>query len=252
MSVTQPTQIMDVLRKIQALDDESRDIRTNRDAMVSNLERLRKVLGHLDRELDDKRGKLAEAESWNRKKSSELETEREKLNKAKSKLTGVTKSKEYIAVNKELENVRKNIARSEDEVTNLLGAVDEFRAAIAREEEKVKDLRSQAIEAERENQTRLSIMDGKIAEVDARRAIVSGQIDRAIVSRYNKIAAARAGIAVVGVTSDTGCCQGCNMTLQPRFVENIIRGSSIVCCPHCSRYLYADFGHDASGAAVIS
>lgn len=246
MPVTTPAEIMDVLRKMQALDDEIREIRVGRDALVGNMDRLKKVLSHLDRELDDKRGKLAEAETWYRNKTNELEAEREKLNKGKTKLSGVTRSKEYIAVNKELDISRKNIAQKEEEVVNLMKAIEEFREAIAKEEAKVSDLRSQAEHTERDNADRLATMEARIAEVDVRRAKVTSQIEPAIVARYAKIAKARDGIAVVAVRD--GGCSGCNMQLQPRFVENILRASSLSACPHCSRYLYPDTMTDADGS----
>jgi predicted nucleic acid-binding Zn-ribbon protein len=248
MSVTTPAEIMDVLRKMQALDDEIRDIRVGRDALVGNMERLKKVLNHLDRELDDKRGKLAEAETWYRNKTNELEAEREKLNKGKSKLSGVTRSKEYIAVNKELDIARKNIAQKEEEVANLMKAIDEFRDAIAKEGAKVSDLRAQAEHTERDNAERLAVMEARIAEVDVRRAKVTANVDQAIVTRYARIAKAREGIAVVAVKD--GGCSGCNMQLQPRFVENILRASSLSACPHCSRYLFPSTMIEADGAIV--
>lgn len=249
MTASTPAEIMDVLRKLQAIDDEIRDIRTSRDALVGNMERLRKVLHHLDRELEDKRGKLTEAETWYRNKSSELESEREKLNKGKSKLSGVTRSKEYIAVNKELDIARKNIAQKEEEVANLMKAIDEFRDAIASEGAKVEDLRAQAAHTERDNTERLAAMDNRIAEVDVRRGRVTAALDRSIVSRYDKIAKARDGIACVAVRD--GGCSGCNMQLQPRFVENVLRASSLSCCPHCSRYLYPLTALDVDGSIAV-
>jgi hypothetical protein len=174
-----------------------------------------------------------------------LEAEREKLNKGKTKLSSVTRSKEYIAVNKELDIARKNIVQKEEEVANLMKAIEEFREAIAKEESKVGDLRAQAEHTERDNAERLATMEARIAEVDVRRAKVTSQIDQAIVARYAKIAKARDGIAVVAVRD--GGCSGCNMQLQPRFVENILRASSLSACPHCSRYLYPDTLTDADG-----
>jgi len=250
MVVSTPAEIMDVLRRLQAIDDEIREIRVARDQMVSSMERLQKVLSHLDRELAEKREKLAEAETWYRAKNGELENEREKLSKAKSKLTGVTRSKEYVAVNKELETVRKNITQREDEVAKLLVAIGEFREAIGKEEQKVKDLRSQAEVESHSNRERLAVMEGKIAEVDGRRKVISAAVDHSVVERYARIAAKRGGIAVAPVVD--GGCRGCHMQLNPRFIESILRASSVVMCPHCSRYLYAESGHDADGNAVTA
>lgn len=249
MSVAKnPAEIMDVLRKLQALDDEIRDIAVGRDALVENMERLKRVLHHLDRELEDKRGKLTEAETWHRNKTSELETEREKLNKGKSKLSGVTRSKEYIAVNRELDIARKNIAQKEEEVANLIKAIDEFREAIAKEGAKVGDLRAQAEHTEHDNAERLGVLQARIAEVDVRRKVVTAQLDDSIVKRYDRIKDKREGVAVVAVKD--GGCSGCHMQLQPRFVESILRATALQACPHCSRYLYALTASNPDGSVV--
>ena len=235
---TSPQEIINVLRKLQALDDETREIRNRRAERMEHLERLRKVIAHMQREIDDKRGKLTEAETWHKTKSAELDADKDRLSKSKSKLSGVTRSREYVAVNKELDIIRKNIATKEDEVAQLVVAIDEFRAAIAKEEEKFRDWRAEADEAERDNQASLDSMDVKIAEVDGRRKAIAAQVERSIVSRYHKIAEARQGRGVVEMTNDI--CTGCNMALQPRFAEMVLRATSLVQCPHCSRYLYGD------------
>lgn len=247
--VTNPHETLDVLRRLQALDDEVRDIVERRDAIVQTLTQLGKVLDQFDRGLAEKRDKLAEAATWHRQKTEELESAREKLSKGKSKLAGVTRSKEYVAVNKELENARKEITQKEDEVAKLQVAIEEFRAVIAKDEVKVRDLRAEAQQTELASKESLGVMEKKIAEVDERRSIVTAKVDRGIVARFTKIARARGGRAVVAVSG--GCCQGCHMYLQPAIVEHLMRGSSLVVCPHCQRYLYGETSHDADGNAVV-
>jgi len=248
--VTEPREILDVLRKLQAIDDEIRDVREGRDAMIGNLERLKKVLEHRDGQLVEMRGKLTEAESWYAKKSGELENEHEKFTKAKGKLAGVTRSKEYVAVNRELDNIRRNIGNREDEVARLATAIEEFRNTIDREEEKVTELRQLAETEANNNADSLGKMDGQIAEVEGRRDEVTKLLQPRLVRRYDRVFQARDGVAVC-VVGD-GVCSGCNMVVQPRFVAQIMRGSSLVQCPHCSRYLYADTGHDADGQAIAN
>jgi hypothetical protein len=237
---------MDELRRLQAIDDEVRDIRVRRDAVVATLEQLRRMIGLREQGLKERGDKLAEAESWHRRKSDELESARDKLTKGKTKLSSVTRSREYVAVNKELDNALKEITQKEDEIAKLQVAIEEFRAAIGHEETVVNDLRTEATETERERQESLAEMEAKIAEADARRAVVTARLSPGIVSRYGKIAAARAGRAVVPVVD--GCCKGCHMSLQPRVVEIILRGSSLESCPHCQRFLYGDTAHNADGS----
>ncbi|GEM_PF-335448 len=246
--VTEPREILDVLRRLQSIDDEIRDVRESRDSMIGNLERLRKVLEHRDGQLAEMREKLTEAEAWFTKKSGELEMEREKLQKSKTKLSGVTRSKEYVAVNRELDNIRRNIANREDEVDRLSTAIDEFRNTINKEEEKVTELRELANTEANNNAGSLEKMDGQIGEVESRRGEVTKLLMPKLVRRYDRVFKARAGVAVCRVID--GVCAGCNMVVQPRFVAQIMRGSSLVQCPHCSRYLYAAGGHDEDGHVI--
>jgi predicted nucleic acid-binding Zn-ribbon protein len=249
MATLNPRQIVDVLRKLQAIDDEIREVRETRNGMVENLEKLQAVLEMRDGQLGEMREKLGEAETWHRKKSAELEDEREKLQRSKAKLNTVTRSKEYVAVNRELDNIRKNIQNREDEVEKLTIAIEEFRATIEREDAKVIDLRAAAEAEANNNSEALGEMDRKIELVEKRRAEIARGVDRGIMRRYKKVFDAREGTAVVVVNDDS--CGGCNMVVQPRFVEAILRGSSLVQCPFCSRFLYTDVHSDENGQPVI-
>ena len=247
-NLTEAQIIIDVLRKLQAIDDEIRDVREGRDAMTGNLARLHRVLEMRDGQLAEMRGKLAEAESWFAKKSGELETEKEKLVKAKGKLSGVTRSKEYVAVNREMDNIRKNLASREDEVNRLTVAIEEFRSTIQREDEKGAHMRQGANDEASGNEAALGEMNSTISGAEDRRGEIATQLKPAIVRRYAKIFKARDGVAVTALVD--GVCSGCNMVLQPRFVEQILRGSSIIQCPHCSRYLFDGSSHDHEGNAI--
>jgi predicted nucleic acid-binding Zn-ribbon protein len=255
-SPTTPREIIQTLRRLQVLDDEIRQVRRDRDTMVDNLERLRRVLEHFDREVSDKRDKLSEAETWHQRKSTELQEEREKLTKSKQRLSGVSKSREYVAVNREMDVIRKAIAAREDEVAKLTAAIDEFRATIRVEEAKIGDLRAEADRTAAENLARLETMNQQIQAVEDSRLGVAGCLDRAVLQRYARIAEARDGLAVVAVVADPGggpeyTCAGCNMVLQPRFIEFLLRGSSLVQCPHCNRFLFVEVEHDPDGMAVV-
>lgn len=246
--VTDPRQVLDVLRKLQAIDDEIRDVRESRDAMVGNLTRLNSVLAQRGEQLVEMRAKLGEAETWFAKKSGDLELEREKLQKAKTKMSAVSRSREYVAVNRELDNIRKNIGHREDEVERLSTAIEEFRTTIESEDEKVRDLTAVAETEEANSRESLAEMEGKIAEVNTRREKITDQVEKRLVRRYEKIFKAREGRAVVAMLGDA--CGGCQMNAPPRLIEQILRGSSLVQCPYCNRYMYQETAHNEDGDVV--
>jgi predicted nucleic acid-binding Zn-ribbon protein len=246
---TEPSDILDTLCRLQSLDDEIRDTKERRQERLTHLDRLRRVLAAMTAELDTQRGKLAEFETHKAKKQFELDAERDKLNKAKGKLAGVQRQKEYLAARQEQDNISKRMHVMEDDVVNLESAIEDFRAAIAKKEQSLRDCQSEASQAESEVQTIVASIDAKIAEVDVRRKVFTSRLERGVIARYEKIAAARGGRAIVPIVDSS--CTGCHMGLQPRFVEIIMRSSSLMQCPHCSRYLYAQREHDADGQVIV-
>lgn len=250
MATLNPQEIIDILRRLQAIDDEIHDVRAKRDGMVSNLSKLQKVLQLREAQLEEMRAKLAEAETWHRKKSSELEDERDKLAKAKVKLSGVTRNREYLAAQRELDNARRNIQSREDEVEKLTLAIEEFRSTIERETEKVRDLRAAADNESATSRDRLDQMERRIADVEIRRQQVCGEVDKAILRRYQKVFDAREGRAVVKIVGES--CGGCHMNVQARDVEAVLRGTSLAQCRFCSCFLYIETTSDENGDPVVA
>jgi len=233
---TNAREILDVLRALQALDNEIREVVVERDEVRSNLERLQVVLSHMDKEVDDKRGKLTEAERWYTAKNKELEDDREKLTRSKSRLGGVTKSKEYMAVQREMDTLRKSIGTREEEVLKLLSAIEEFRSAIQVEEQKIGDLRSEARSEETAKLTRLDEMEKTIAAVKGQRDVLLGRLPPRYAKQYETIYRGRAGVVVVPVSGEA--CSGCHIHLQPRMISVLIHGETVETCPQCNRFVY--------------
>jgi predicted nucleic acid-binding Zn-ribbon protein len=249
-STTKPTAVLDVLRKLQSMEDEIKDVRARRDEMVTNIERLRKVLGQRGEQLSEMRSKLQEAETWHAKKSAELAMEKDKLTKSKAKLTGVTRSKEYVAVNRELDTIRRNIAHREDEEARLRAAIEEFRSTIEAEDAKVSTLSGEAEAEANRNSDSLDSMNESISAVEEKRVAIGSEVSAGILKRFNRVLKAREGVAVVAISE--GTCLGCNMVLQPRIVEHVLRGDTLNQCPYCSRYLYSESAHNEDGDVVAS
>ena len=128
---------------LQTIDDEGRAFHEERDGLQAKIVRLKELLGLMEEQLAEKRVKLDEATRWYRDKDGELKVDQEKVAKAKTRLQAVTKNKEYMAMQKEIESLRKaNLAR-EEEILKLVQAMDEFKASIASEEAKIAELKAE-------------------------------------------------------------------------------------------------------------
>jgi predicted nucleic acid-binding Zn-ribbon protein len=226
------------LLALQAIDDEAREYLKERDALQESLARLKELLTLMTNGVEEKKAKLAEASKWYRAKDAELKADQEKVQKAKQKLQTVTKNKEYMAMQKEIESLRKANQLKEEEILKLLEATEEFKQAIATEREKIEDLSGEVRREEEANASRLEELEMKISAITKRRDEVAKRLKPSLVSRYKRIHSAREGLAVVRVENQV--CSGCNQLLTAQQYQRLQRGATLEMCQKCNRYLYMD------------
>lgn len=242
---------IEALIQLQQVDDEIRGHQVQRDELSSNLDRLKTILARMGEELADKRDKLADAESFYSAQQQDLQSDSDRIAKAKSKLTAVTRTKEYSAVQRELDALRKKYDEDEQEMKRLAGAMDEYKESIAAQEEKLRDLQEEVDREEAASAERLRELDSQIDGIAARKADIEKNLEGRLVRRYKRVLKGRDGRAVVPAVG--GKCTGCQMSLPPQLFIEIQRGETLEACPNCQRFLYftdaADEEQDETASA---
>jgi len=222
---------------LQAIDDEISEFAHQRDELAGNLDRLKQILGRMADELGEKRERLAEATRFHEEKKVDLEADGERMNNAKKKLGSVTRTKEYAAMQRELDNLRKKFSDDETELKRLAEAIGEYKAAIGTEELKLAELQEEFERERAANSDRLGQLDGTIAEIAKKKVQVTTKLNpKSLLGRYQRLLERREGKAVVPVAG--GGCQGCRMMLPPQLYIIIQRGEKLETCPNCQRFLF--------------
>ncbi len=224
------------LIELQRIDDEIRSVKKERDELTVNLSSLHKIMAQMGVELTDKRGKLAEVTSFHTDKKLELQADNDRIQQAKSKLLAVSRTKEYQAMTKELDNLRKKHGEDEAELTRLQAAIDDYRASVSGAEGRLAEVQA---EVEREQSTsagRIAELDKLIAGVAEKKAVVKVNIPKEYVVKYERVLERRDGVAVVPCVQ--GRCTGCRMALPPQVWVKVQLGKEIFQCSSCQRFLY--------------
>lgn len=227
------------LLALQSVDDEVREFRTERDSLREKITRLKELLALMTTALNEKCGKLDDASRWYREKEAELRSDNEKVKKAKTKLQTVTKNREYMAMQREIESLRKAYLSKEEEILKLVQAIEEFKTSISAEEEKIAEIQKEVSEEETNNAKRLKKLDKQISAISGRKTAVLEKLTQGVIRKYERIASGRSGLVVVPVAT-TGACGGCNFRITPRQLQLVYRGDSMETCPNCDRILYLD------------
>jgi hypothetical protein len=226
------------LVELQQVDDEVRVHTLQRDELAANLERLKTILTRMADELATKRDKLTEAQRFYDEKKIDLQGDADRLAKAKQKLAGVTRTKEYAAMQRELDALRKKFGEDEAELKRLAEAIEEYLSSINEQEAKLAELQAEVDREEAASAERLTELEQRIKAISARKKDIKVRLPRTMVSRYERVIKRREGKAVVPV--DGGKCTGCQMRLPPQMYILVQRGESLQSCPSCHRYLFIE------------
>ena len=225
------------LVELQNIDDEIRIFQLQRNELAQNLDRLKAIVTQMAADMEEKRVKLTEATGFYKEKQGELQTDGDRISKAKSKLATVTRTKEYAAMQRELDNLRKKYAADEGELIRLAEAMQEYEGSIATESTKLGELRSEVDREEAASGDQLKELDDRISTISTKKIDAEGRLDRNLLTRYGRLLQRREGKAVVPV-GPKGKCTGCQRLLPPQQYIQVQRGERLLSCPNCQRYLH--------------
>jgi predicted nucleic acid-binding Zn-ribbon protein len=224
------------LIELQRVDDEIFQVKRHRDEIAANLARLGTLLTRMEAGLAEKREKLAEASRFHADKRLDHETNQERLAASKTRSLGISRSKEYAALTKEVEHLRKRQQEDEQQLAELSTSIEAYRTAISEEEGKLADIKAEVAREQEVSEVRVREFEVLIGRVSARRAELEGKLPREIAGRYNRVLERRDGTAVV--LAIRGRCTGCNMSTPPQIWVKIQLGHDIFQCASCQRFLY--------------
>lgn len=248
-------EIIDALVELQHVDDDVSVHAVQREDLSENLQRLRAILERMGHELEDKRDKLTEAQRFYNEKHVDLQADAERLAKAKGKLAGVSRTKEYAAMQRELDNLRKKYSEDEAELKRLSEAIEEYQTAISAQEGKLAELEAEVKRETSASSDQLSELDRVVTDISKRKEAIIVKLPANVVSRYNRVLKRREGKAVVPVL-EGGQCTGCQMRLPPQQYIYVQRKEKLISCPTCQRYLFQPdeplTAEDAEGAEAAT
>jgi predicted nucleic acid-binding Zn-ribbon protein len=155
---------------------------------------------------------------------------------ANTKLNAVTNSRDYAAIERELENFKKMVVQLESEIDSLQHAVVEAEALNEKHRGEYDTLHAEIEKARAAVDAAAASIEGRVAELQAQSNELGKTIQPQVLARYRFIRSKRAGVAVVSASG--GTCTGCHMKLQPQAFIVLQRQKTLECCQNCQRILY--------------
>jgi len=228
--------MLKLLCQLQEADSEILQIQSSRDTLQERLNQLETLLSRGEEELAEKRDKVSNVEKFYQEKQNELKENMGRAVKAKAKLANITKQKEYLAAQKEIDYLKQVNAQKEEETAKLMEAIQEYRTGISGDEEKLGSLKAELEDEQKTNSKKLSELNSTIEKLMTKRSTVSNQCDNSLLRKYERVLKARKGVAVVPVFEET--CSGCNMRIPPQQYIVLLKTGKLMNCPQCQRFIF--------------
>ena len=225
-----------LLRDLQEFDLQIQAINSRAEEMREDLEELNQLHDGLNDSLLTQKKQLDDTRAMMKEKEDLLASNEDRHNLSKSRLNQVSNTREYNALEKEMETLRKMNATLEEERESLREAIEGSEADVADKAAKVANLKAQIDEAVSIMEEEAASAGAKTAKLTAERLTVRNQIDKLLVRKYEFIAGRRPGRAVV--VAQQGMCSGCNMMLPPQLYNELQLDQKILQCTNCQRILF--------------
>lgn len=172
-----------------------------------------------------------------RGKEKDLEVTAAKRTKAEARLWEVKTNKEYSAVLLEVEEIKQEKGKTEEEILALMEMQERLTVDLREAESRLKTREEQAREDEGKVRKKLAEVEGELAIVRAERQSRAREITPALLSSYERILKARGGVAVAHVSA-SAICGACRVTIRPQAMQELRTTGDLKLCENCGRYLY--------------
>jgi predicted nucleic acid-binding Zn-ribbon protein len=230
--------ILDILITIQKIDDEIKNISAEREKIPDSIGRLENEIKKAESQLNEKQERLQEIRKTYKIKEGDIAENENKVTKLNGQTFAVKTNEEYRAILHEIDFLKKDNVKIEDEMINLLDEEEKLKGTIARFESESRDFideKSTEIQHMKEHNTKLV---ERQAQLDHDFKTNFGKLPAEVRDQYNKIKQFR-GNAVCLINDET--CTGCYANLTPQFLNELKKRNQLLLCDNCGRILiYVD------------
>jgi uncharacterized protein len=183
-----------------------------------------------------KKGELDHARKLHRSVEQSVGEQEAKIVRSRQRMSEVKNNKEYQAMNKEIEELKKDISSKEDQMLEIMERIESFSAQLKQEEKVLAELK-QKMELDRgELLEQSEKVNEQLDRFEAAQQKVREKLEASLLKRCDSLFQRHSGIAVAAVES--GVCQVCHMNIPPQKFIELQRDENIFNCPHCHRFIY--------------
>ncbi len=227
---------IDQLCRLQELDKKLYQLRADQKIKPEELRSAQARLEQQQAALKQAEEELKAIQLTQKGKEVELQTKEEQAKKLQGQLMQLKTNKEYAAMQHEIATIKSDNSLIEDAILQILDRVEEATQAREAQKQKLAEVQQSFDQEKQRIQKAIDEIEGQIGELERDRKTYTPEIPKEFLDVYERILAARDGVAIVAVTNSS--CGGCNQRMPPQVINQIMMKSELIICESCSRILY--------------
>ena len=227
---------LQTLIHLQEYDTRIAGLEAEANRLPKRIEAIQKSVAEARAAVEAVTGRVDTTRKNLRAKEKDLEVVAVKRGKAEAHLWEVKTNKEYSAVLIEIEDIKQEKARTEEEILALMEMQERMATELREAETRLKTREDQGRQDEAVVRRQLATVEAELTGLRGERATLAREVPGALLGDYERILKARGGLAIAAVTAES-ICGGCRMTIRPQAIQEL-RSATLMRCESCGRYLY--------------
>ncbi len=176
----------------------------------------------------------------------DLKAREEQVAKFRTALNSAKTNKEYAAVLTQINTLKADNAKMEEEALRVLQDADVVKAQADEAAKQVEAAKARLVEIQRTNAEEVTRLTAMLEELRAKRSEAAGQVPSPALAIFDRIAHNYDGHAMAAIEIQGSkppleyICGGCNMSLTTEHVNALRTRDEIRTCDNCGRILYLE------------
>jgi predicted nucleic acid-binding Zn-ribbon protein len=221
---------------LQDCDVRVRDIKRKKGGLPAKIKALEDEMKLVEEQVEEKLGQRDAYKRERHRIEQDIEDLESKTEKSKIKLSNIKSNKEYGAALKEIDDLEREKAASEDRVLEIMEKIEALEEKCAASRARREEFRKKFEEGQKEIQEELEALDRDLENREKERLRIRKEIDEDLLKKYDEIKEHKGGVAISPVIK--GVCQTCHLGIPPQKFNELMRGNELMRCPHCKRIIY--------------
>jgi uncharacterized protein len=228
---------IDILVSLQQIEIESSCVNAHLCSISKRLEALSNSQNELKQRIADETAKIEELRKLYRSHESDIKQNQVMIKRSQDRLNSIKNNREYQALLKEIEELKRTNAATEETMIDFLNQIDDAEKRTAAMQEELQLVQNDILQEQQIVGAETETAGKRLEELDRERQKISGKVDADLLKLFQKVQSQQVrGNAIVPVQD--AVCHGCYVNIPPQMYNELQRCDKLRMCPNCQRIIY--------------